>query len=142
MGGDRVQYFARAAEHRLIAAEVLLRNAMDAYPTLLLDAVYLGGYAVECSLKAVILSRIPEPERDAYEKQHFRGRDGHKLEALHDKLVSHGARPPSDVMRRIHALRWHSELRYEAGAMKFKEADALRFCRDAVEIVRWMKRSM
>jgi hypothetical protein len=40
--------FLKAASQRLNAAETLLRENVT------LDAQYIGGYAVECSLKALI----------------------------------------------------------------------------------------
>ena len=43
----------------LNSAEVLLREKLN------LDAQYLGGYTVECSLKALILQRTSEPDRPA-----------------------------------------------------------------------------
>lgn len=48
--------FLKVAEQRLNAAEVLF----DA--DLTLDAQYVAGYAVECSLKAVILGRCSRGE--------------------------------------------------------------------------------
>jgi len=49
--------FQRVAAQRLISAETLLREKLT------LDAQYLGGYAVECSLKALILEQTPESQR-------------------------------------------------------------------------------
>ena len=43
--------FLKVAEQRLNAAEALLGGDLT------LDAQYVGGYAVECSLKALILEK-------------------------------------------------------------------------------------
>ncbi len=45
--------FQKAAGQRLTAAETLLRE------TLTLDAQYIGGYTVECTLKALIMELTP-----------------------------------------------------------------------------------
>ena len=45
--------FQRAADQRLTTAAFLLENGFH------LDAVYLGGYGIECGLKALILKRTP-----------------------------------------------------------------------------------
>jgi hypothetical protein len=45
--------FHRAAAQRLTAAEFLLNNHFH------LEAVYIGGYVVECALKALALRRTP-----------------------------------------------------------------------------------
>src|SRR5437660_7921178 len=47
--------FQKVAGQRLTTAQTLLREKLT------LDAQYLGGYTVECSLKALILHRTPDP---------------------------------------------------------------------------------
>ena len=49
--------FQKAAAQRLTAAEALHREKLT------LDAQYLGGYAVECSLKALILELTPPADK-------------------------------------------------------------------------------
>jgi hypothetical protein len=49
-----VRKFLRAAEQRMKAAEFLFDHGFW------LDSVYLGGYAVECALKALILERTAD----------------------------------------------------------------------------------
>lgn len=51
--------FQQAAAQRFIAAEALQSVKLN------LDAQYLGGYTVECSLKALILHNTPTAERSA-----------------------------------------------------------------------------
>ena len=43
----------RAAAQRLDAAKLLFQHSMY------IDATYLGGYVVECSIKGNILGRVP-----------------------------------------------------------------------------------
>jgi hypothetical protein len=52
-----VRKWLRAAQQRFTAAEVLSRNQLH------LDAIYLAGYSAECTMKAVLLSRVPEQNR-------------------------------------------------------------------------------
>jgi HEPN domain-containing protein len=52
----QIRLFERIAEQRLAAAELLLEHQFY------LDAVYLAGYTVECSLKALILRWTPRRE--------------------------------------------------------------------------------
>ena len=52
-----VQRFMRAASQRYTAAELLLREGLN------LEAMYLAGYVVECSLKALILAHTPQRRR-------------------------------------------------------------------------------
>ena len=49
--------FLKVAIQRLTTAEILLREKLT------LDAQYLGGYTVECSLKALILHWTPDPDK-------------------------------------------------------------------------------
>ena len=53
MADPQVLRFVKAAAARLSAADVLLDNSKY------LDATYLAGYVVECSLKALLLSYVP-----------------------------------------------------------------------------------
>ena len=47
-----------------------------------LDAQYLGGYTVECSLKALILHRTPDPEKPDKLKRITSGAKMHRPEVL------------------------------------------------------------
>lgn len=55
--------FQKASAQRLTAAETLLREKLT------LDAQYIGGYTVECSLKSLILHRTPDPDKPDKLKQ-------------------------------------------------------------------------
>lgn len=71
---DEKRRFALVAKQRSDDARFLLghRNTV---------AVYLAGYAVECILKALWLSRIPFRDR-AKQVEVFRGEKAHNLEWL------------------------------------------------------------
>ena len=130
-----VNKFLRAADQRLTSADLLYDH--DLY----LDSMYLAGYAPECALKALILARIPRKARRQYVKDHFRGRLAHNLEHLKDVLQKCGVPMPpaeSKFLRRIAS--WSTDLRYEVGRKKPREAreflDAAKALRD------WARRSL
>lgn len=80
-----VRRFQRAAQQRLAEAQFLLEHN---YTT---AAVYLGGYAVECALKALILSSEPVTKhRDTLLS--FRGTRGHSFDWLIRKLAHRSVR--------------------------------------------------
>jgi hypothetical protein len=72
---DWIRAYRRAASQRREAAVILMRHSKH------LDAVYLGGYAVECSLKALLLARMPQRQRETLLST-FRGRPGHDVARL------------------------------------------------------------
>ena len=61
---------------RLTTAEFLLNNGYN------LDAVYLAGYTIECSLKALILAVTPLPARSTKLKSITSGSRMHNAEVL------------------------------------------------------------
>jgi HEPN domain-containing protein len=50
---EDIRKFKRASEQRLRAAELLFEHEFY------LEAIYIGGYAIECTLKQLILRRTP-----------------------------------------------------------------------------------
>jgi HEPN domain-containing protein len=64
--------FQKAAAQRLTTAEILLREKLT------LDAQYVGGYAVECALKALIIELAPEPEKSDKLKRITSGASMHR----------------------------------------------------------------
>jgi len=73
---DWVKKFFKAGLQRLNAAEALYDIG-----GLELDALYLGGYAIECSMKAMILKNVPHSKRQQFLK-HFSGQTAHDIEFL------------------------------------------------------------
>ena len=72
--------FQRAARQRLTTAEFLFENDYT------LDATYLAGYTVECSLKALILRLTPAKKRPEMLKKISSGKLMHDPEILNGIL--------------------------------------------------------
>ena len=72
--------FQKAAAQRLTTAETLLREKLT------LDAQYMGGYTVECSLKALILESTPETEKPKKLKEITAGAKMHRPDVLLGEL--------------------------------------------------------
>jgi HEPN domain-containing protein len=101
--------FQRAARQRLTTAEFLLANRYN------LDAKYLAGYTVECSLKALILEVTPEAEREQTLKEISSGKRMHDPEILCGLLENRGHPIPKDFAKRFRRSGWSTALRYETG---------------------------
>jgi len=78
--------FLKVAEQRLNAAEALFGADVT------LDAQYVGGYAVECSLKALILEKTGPPDRPVKLLRISSGATMHKPETLLQELRTLGVR--------------------------------------------------
>src|SRR5438045_427280 len=90
-----IRKFERAAQQRLKAAQFLFDHGFYH------DAVYLGGYAVECALKALILRRTTRREHESMlEALAGVGGKGHDFEYLQSILRTKGVvmarRPDGD----------------------------------------------
>lgn len=133
-----IRLFQRAADQRLTTAEFLLAHGFY------LDAVYLAGYAVECAMKALVLRWTPRRDFDALlERLTQAGAKGHDFEYLKGILKErrHGRdRADREVLGSLTAhlkvvATWSTELRYQVGTLKPREAqaffDAAQAIRDA-----------
>lgn len=121
--------FLRAAKQRLTSAELLLKADLG------LDATYLAGYAVECSLKALLLARTPKRGWGSVEGV-FQGRGGHNFERLKALLQRRGVAFDSELVRRLRVVStWNTDLRYEVG--RIPREDALQFVAAVKEILKW-----
>ncbi len=111
MNDSLVMRFHRAAGQRIAAAKLLATAAES------LDAIYLGGYGLECSLKSIILARTIPSERRMLMETEFRGDAAHKLDHLVHDVELRGAPLPPDLIRRLRrcAVLWYVEMRYETG---------------------------
>jgi HEPN domain-containing protein len=101
--------FQRAAGQRLTTAEFLFENRYN------LDAMYLAGYTVECTLKALILEITPAADKAAMLKKISSGKMMHDLETLAGKLKDLGRPMPLDLVKRFRRSGWSTALRYESG---------------------------
>jgi HEPN domain-containing protein len=134
---EDIRKFKRAAEQRLRAAELLFENEFY------LEAIYIAGYAIECTLKHLILKRSPQSKHPLMlEKLTKAGAKGHDFDYLKGILI----RAPVNcaIPEEIHEMwrrvsSWSTQLRYEVTNVKFEEAR--RFL-DATERIRaWVERS-
>ena len=114
---DVSQNFLRAAQQRFTAAGVLFSNGFN------LEAVYLAGYAIECSLKAVILRCTSQSEHDTIVAR-FKKRGGHDFEALKQLLSNHKINIPSPLNEKLRRDAWSTDLRYRVGTLPAEDAEA------------------
>lgn len=123
--------FLKVAEQRLNAAEALF--AAD----LTLDAQYVDGYAVECSLKALILEKTNPAGRPDKLLRISSGATMHRPETLLQELRTLGVRLPPELAKRMRRYDWTTDLRYETGRRIRGETRG--FLRTCVEIRDWVK---
>jgi len=122
--------FYQAALRRFEDAEFLLDGERTT------GAVYLAGYAVECMLKAMILSRTREKEQ-ADVAASFRGVKAHDFGWLmKEYLARKGPQIPKAISRLFYLVNtWTTSIRYRPGAVRKREAIA--FVRAAKDILSW-----
>lgn len=121
--------FQKVAGQRLNTAEVLLRERLT------LDAQYIGGYTVECSLKALILHVTPPPDRPDVLARITSGATMHRPDILLGKLRDLGILLPPEVAKRMRRFDWTTDLRYESGRRDTGETIA--FVRTAKAVYDW-----
>lgn len=122
--------FQRVARQRLNTAEHLLATKYT------LPAQYIGGYSVECSLKALILDLTPEADRLDKLARITAGATMHQPEVLLQELRTLGVRLPMELARRFRKFKWDTSLRYETGRRDTGETVA--FLRTAKIVNDWV----
>jgi hypothetical protein len=123
--------FQRAAAQRLTTAETLLREKLT------LDAQYLGGYTVECSLKALILELTPDTDKADKLKEITAGAKMHRPDILLGELRNLGVALPLVLAKRMRRFDWTTDLRYETGRRDTGETTA--FLTTAKAIYDWVE---
>ena len=123
--------FLRAAGQRFIAVEFLMRQE------LYFEAVYLAGYVIECSIKAIILVNTLARDRNDFAERYFKGRHGHSFEVLKKMLLDRGIRLPSPLSQELQRAAWSTDLRYEVG--HFDAREAIAFVSTARQTLQWAK---
>jgi len=123
--------FQKVASQRLTTAETLLRLRLT------LDAQYLGGYAIECSLKALILHQTPDPDKPDKLKRITSGATMHRPDVLLGELRDLGIALPLQLAKRMRRFDWTTDLRYETG--RRDTGDTVAFLRTAKAIVDWVE---
>jgi HEPN domain-containing protein len=126
--------FLRVAGQRLTSAETLLREKLT------LDAQYLGGYAVECSLKALILLLTAEADKPEKLKRITAGATMHRPDVLLGELRDVGVSLPLEIAKRMRRFDWTTDLRYETGRRDTGETIAL--LKTAKIIYDWVERQL
>jgi hypothetical protein len=101
----------RAAVRRSVAAFDIFRKTEHH-----LEAMYLGGYAVECALKALILRRTPRKSWPAVCQEITQGTLGHDLRRLALILRRRGWNPDSGLEASLRYVQeqWSVNLRYQS----------------------------
>ena len=123
--------FQKVAAQRLTTAETLLREKLT------LDAQYLGGYTVECSLKALILHLTPESDRPEMLTRITSGATMHRPDVLLGELRNVGVALPIEIAKRMRRFDWTTDLRYETGRRDTGETVA--FLKTAKAIHDWVE---
>jgi HEPN domain-containing protein len=127
----------RAATQRLDAARFLLKNSKH-----YLDAVYLAGYAAECSLKALILKRTPKSKWAAVCEEISSGTKAHNPDFLASILSQKQGAIPGETAESLDVIKreWVTNLRYVGSAIPYEEADS--FISHVAMVYRWVERSI
>jgi hypothetical protein len=112
--------FQRAARQRLTTAEFLLENNYT------LDATYLAGYAIECTLKALILESTSFDEREGMLARITSGRQMHKPETLGAILKDLGHPIPLRIVRRLRRSDWCGAKRYRRNPRFLEDRESSR----------------
>jgi hypothetical protein len=122
--------FYRAAFQRIEDGSFLLKAGRTT------AAVYLAGYGVECIIKSLILSCVPENE-EAEILGMFRGTRAHDYEWLLWLYQQRGGQPPPSLIVPdfVHVNTWSTNLRCSPGVVKKKVAKA--FIDSAGNVIEW-----
>jgi hypothetical protein len=123
--------FQKAARQRLTIAEFLFKYDYT------LDAAYLAGYTVECSLKALILRLTPARKRPEMFKKISAGEKMHDPETLNGILKDLKNPLPLALSKGLRKAGWSTNLRYESG---HRDREATReFLNTAKDVYDWVQ---
>lgn len=121
--------FLKVALQRLATAEALLVLGYT------LDAQYIGGYTVECSLKGLIMERTPTADKPDILKKISSGASMHRPEVLLEELKKLGVTLTPELAKRMRRFDWTTSLRYETG--RRDTGETVSFLRTAKAIYDW-----
>jgi HEPN domain-containing protein len=101
-------------------------------------AIYLAGYTVECTLKALLLSCVPKRQSQVV-LDSFRGKEGHSIEALRARYAraSKTPIPPAISKALSYVNHWTTDLRYEPGDIPTEDVE--KFLQSAESIMKWSR---
>lgn len=123
--------FQKAAAQRMTGAEALHRAKLN------LDAQYLGGYTVECSLKALILHLTSDEKKATILKRITAGAKMHRPDVLLSELRKLRVALPVDIAKRMRRFDWSTDLRYESGRRDTGQTVA--FLNTAKAVYEWVE---
>jgi HEPN domain-containing protein len=129
--------FMRAADQRLRSARLLAEDRNTAQ-----DSVYLAGYAVEFSLKAMILDCYPSDSKRREALNDFgRGESGHDLIRLR-RILRQRLPVPDEISKCLDELapQWSTHMRYIGSILPASESMA--FLERAGRVKAWVERSL
>ena len=128
--GQFARQFYRAGKQRFDDARLLLEAARTT------GAIYLAGYGVECFLKAMILSLVPDDEQPDVERG-FRSATAHRFDWLRRQYFQRGGPqfPPEIASAFVLVNTWGTEWRYRSGVAS--QRDATDFLDSAEQIIVW-----
>jgi HEPN domain-containing protein len=132
MQPTRPRDFLKVADQRLDAAVEIMEKLRRS-----LEAQYIGGYSVECSLKALILEKTAVADRPTVLERLTHGAASHRPEVLLGRLRDLGLSLTRELAKRMRRFDWTTELRYEIGRKDTGETNAL--LRTAKEIYSWVE---
>ena len=121
--------FLKIAAQRFTTVETLLREKLT------LDAQYIGGYTVECALKALILHNTPAVDIAEKLKRISSGAAMHRVDVLLGELRDLGIALPLEIAKRLRRFGWTTNLRYETGRRDTGETIA--FLKTAQIVYNW-----
>lgn len=125
----------KVAVQRLTAAEQIFETL-----GLNIEAQYIGGYCIECCLKALILHVTPVADRAIMLQRITRGASFHRPEVLLPLLKDRGITLTVNLSRRIRRFNWTTDLRYEIGRRDTGETNGM--LKTAREIHDWVKEQL
>jgi HEPN domain-containing protein len=132
MQPETARDFLQAALQRLSTAEAIFEVLR-----ITLEAQYVGGYAVECALKALIMEKTPEADRSDTLYRLTHGAASHRKEVLLGKLRELGVSLTPELSKRMRRFEWTTGLRYETGRLDTSETRAV--LRTAKMICDWVE---
>ena len=99
--------------------------------------MYLAGYTIECTLKALILHVTPEAERAAMFNRISSGSTMHYPENLGAILRGQGRPIPFELVKKYRRFGWSTGLRYESGRTPTGETRG--FLKTAQQTYEWVE---
>lgn len=135
MQPETARDFLKAALQRLSATEAIFDVLR-----ITLEAQYIGGYAVECALKALIMEKTSEADRSDTLDRLTHGAASHRKEVLLGKLRDLGVSLTPELSKRMRRFDWTTGLRYETGRLDSGETRAV--LRTGKSICEWVEEQL